>query len=200
VTRLLFASVTVAALAGLAPSAPVPKTADKPPPYFPTKAGARWVYERDDHDGRGPSEDVRVVTRVARDGDTLIASVGLVNADGAVGGEYERVFVSPGGLSRTYRPGKAADPILRLPHRPGQKWGSRGGNLSGTHHACAPEDVAVPAGAYRALRVDLAEVAGADAISWSWWYAAHIGPVKWTYKDRHRDIVMAFKSFTPGED
>jgi hypothetical protein len=205
--RLLI-TTALTLLAAVAPAAPVPKD-DKPVPYFPTKLGARWVYVRDDHDGSPPSEDARVVIRVVRDRETYAVSVGMEDSNGTVGGEYERVFVHPGGLSRECRPVKATNPeqaecILKLLHRLGTTWETThtdaGGRSTRAHFSRGPEDVEVPAGKYRALRVDAVDGSGDDAVRWSWWFAPHIGPVKWTYKHRKNDIVMALKTFTPGKD
>ena len=49
-TRPLTALVGSTVLVALAPAAPVPKGAEKPPVYFATKVGTEWVYKETDGD------------------------------------------------------------------------------------------------------------------------------------------------------
>jgi hypothetical protein len=172
------------------------------------------VYLQDNCDGRPPSADTREVIGVEQDREVYVVSVGLVGT--LLPGEYERVFVSAAGLSRIFLPCADSPPaecVLKLPHKAGEKWelpavkGSRGVVIGVVVNprpsiqclAREPEEVEVPAGKYRALRVDQTMGTGNDAVRSSWWFAPHIGPVKWTHKDRTREFVMVLKSFTPGK-
>src|SRR4029453_776509 len=90
-TRLVISVPALALLLSLAAAAPVPKGAEKAPLYFPTKVGAKWVYDDDGH------KYTMVVTDVeARDG-RMVVTTGLVGSDGRTT-HFESVAVSGRGL------------------------------------------------------------------------------------------------------
>jgi hypothetical protein len=204
VIRLLIGLVAAASVLSLAPAAPVPKGADKPVLYFPTKVGTTWVY---DNSYSGETEEVLTAAR-EKDGATIV-SVATVGAHGELF-PARRLAVSGRGLHLVQDgngESKAPCPWLRLPHKPGDTWTH--GDAS--YCAGAAERVRVPAGDYLAVRVDCSgtiPLNDGTALKYtsSDWYAAEVGLVKrvaesWTPGGpRLRPLVIVLKSFTPGKD
>src|SRR5262249_31734478 len=116
---------------------------------------------------------------------------------------FQKVSVSDRGLFMVWAYGKECQPpvcLLRLPHRPGEHWE----NLSTLAdmpfrelaEASGPEPVAMPAGTFRAFRVDSRAGAGFGG-SWvrtTAWYAPGVGLVKKVSGGE----VSTLQSFTPG--
>ncbi len=91
------------ALAASAPAAPVPDEANAPALHFPTKVGAKWVYERN-----SPVLETAVVAVVEQVGREHVVS--RAGADGNPQ-QYAKVVVSPVGLrqDRDVATGQPAD-------------------------------------------------------------------------------------------
>ena len=201
-TRLLILTPTLTLLAALAPAAPVPKNT-KPVLYFPTTVGAKAEYE---HSG---GTQTRTVTAVEdKDGAKLVT----VEVDRAyVNGLRDRyttttrvaadgVYHMSDSLAERDRPLL----LLKLPHRDGASWEVESAvRLKGdalkvtdryTCKASGPEEVRVPAGTFKAIRVE--ERNGTVV-----WYAPSVGVVKVrTVSTRTGFQDMVLKSFTPGKD
>ncbi|MBX9624946.1 MAG: hypothetical protein K2X82_14160 [Gemmataceae bacterium] len=167
--------------------------------YYPTRVGAEWVYQRDE-------EEVRVVVAdVAAKGEGSVVTSEQIKG----GGKrvfWERVAVSGDGLSVIhdgsfeYRPPVR---LLRHPHTADDRWrvesslDSGGGGtpfpLVGLLTVVGEEEVRVPAGTYRAVRVR-ARMSVFGGWSDERWYAPGVGLVK---KDDSRGGSLALKSFRP---
>jgi hypothetical protein len=200
VPGLLVALIAAAVLLA-APAAPVPKPEPKNALYFPVRAGAAWVYQIGETD-RVQSEDV--VAEVKRsDGATVVT----VSTD--VGGDlipWQTVSISDKGLFRM--DGGGPKParfvcLLRLPTKAGDTWESKeeflGGEVTVTRTAHAPEWVEVPAGKYKAVRVEseftFPSLPG--AVRATAWYAPGVALVK---EVRGGEVFKVLKSFTPDKD
>ncbi len=199
----LFAVVTVVVVLGLAPAAPVPKGADKPLLFFPTKVGTKWVYEQ-------PGSDMTlVVAKVeAADGGALV-TVEYVG-EGGQSSPIHTVRVGKAGVAFTSEVGEAYTPPwvhLRLPHQAGDKWETastrpltRAGAVLRIHSAATDkgeEEVRVTAGTFRALRVDSEWSIDGAGKQWKReWFAVGVGFVK----EEWAGTTRALKSFTPGRD
>ena len=193
-----------AAVVSLAPAAQAPTGAKNPEPYFPTGKGARWVY-----DEQG-SERVFAVTAVEeKDGAKLVTVTELPERSGGLSG---RVAVSEKGLFQvgTGLAGFTYDTpvcLLRLPHKPGDRWGFHihaQFNLKeykGIKTVRAAEEVVVPAGRYTAIPVvtDYA-IDGAQQAPITMWYARGVGLVKLTFEGINGSHELVLKSFTAGKD
>jgi hypothetical protein len=197
------AVLAVLPLVVLAPAAPVPPGAEKPVPYFPTKVGAKWVYEQPEY------QMTLLVTKVeAAEGGSLVTVENVVE-----GGKHipiHKVLVTKTGVAFTEEAGEAYTPPwvhLRLPHRAGAEWDTTANRLllaNGalmTFHSAATdrgeEEVRVPAGTFRALRVDSEWSAnGQGRERKKEWFAPGVGTVKIEWAN----TVRVLKSFTPGKD
>jgi hypothetical protein len=183
-------------LAALAPAAPVPKGADKPTLYYPVKLGARWTYQS------GSGERVLTVIRVEARGGTKVVHVGHVEAGGKLT-PFHVMEVSARGLVQTHSGDQPLDrPLTRLlqPADAGARWGyhvnfSQRDEQVGTY-TCGPvEAVVVPAGTFRAVRVESAYTFLGAAKSLALWYAADVGEVKM----EGDGVTRVLTSFTPGK-
>lgn len=184
--------------------APPPKDG---PVYFPTKAGARWVYLVKLGEVDRPYESVEVVTAVEQKGGATLVTVGH-ESQGEVMPHHVMSVSSKGVFVTSAVGGEMTEPfcVLRLPHRPGNKWeavfaGKQWGRVVGTAAAFGPEEVEVPAGKYQAVRVE-SETPFIDGRKGSakatTWYAAGVGVVKEVRADA--GSVRVLKEFTPGTD
>jgi len=168
-------------------AAPVPKDAGKATLYFPTTVGAKWVYERD-----GLNDETAVVSAVEKSGNELI-----VSRTGPQGGLYADVIVSAEGIrqDKLNLNGKTHSMwLVKTKLRAGDSWEVTDGKR--TVHG--PEDVEVPAGKFKALRV-VWEYEGGVLTSW---YAPGVGEVKRVEKigDAKARTTRLLKSFTLKEE
>jgi DUF3108-like len=182
-------------VAALAPAAPVPQQAKKPPTfYFPTKVGTKLEYEE-------PSRFLTmVVTSVADRAGTKLVSVGRVEKDDSVS-PLMTMCVTGGGLYRLERAGQKLDTPetwLQLPAEIESTWEYPVGNPAISPRPVAKltvlgaEDVTAPAGTFRCVRVQRLE-AGRTSVCW---YAPDVGLVK-TEAATWTEVL---KSFTPPKD
>jgi hypothetical protein len=186
--------------AGLAVAQPGPPPPDaRPPLYFPTKVGTKWVYSHPDFDR---TAEIRSVED--KDGTKLVtvATVSLPKR-GARQIYTETYAVSEKGLAMVKFNGYPfPEPLLKLPHKAGETWKvsiPRQRNVKeheATHTALEPEAVEVPAGKYTAVRVQSVKTSGREIKTTSW-YAPDVGPVKFTSDGYPGELVL--KSFTPGK-
>ncbi len=94
--------------------------------------------------------------------------------------------------------------ILQTPFTPGAKWRAAA-NVAGqatdvTFVAKETEEVEVPAGKYKAARVEGdGKVAGTDT-KITYWFAPGVGIVKLKYQLAGGEAVLELKSFTPGKE
>lgn len=177
--RLLAALAVLALFLAAATAAPVPRGLVTPE-YFPTKLGASWVIQVAAQEPAKPkrvSEHTEVVTAVEeKDGTKLVT---VARDDGR---PVARYAVSPGGVARVRQDGFTFTPplrLLRLPSRPGDEWEWDSAvtsplppaRLEGRCRAFGPEWVEVPAGRFRAVRVETECSDGTADRSQVCWYA-----------------------------
>lgn len=174
-------------------TAPVPRAEE----FFPTRPGTRWVYK-----GDGTAE---VVTSAERDGGYTVLRIGR-ERDGKVT-PYRQLSVSAGGLFAGVGGRKETlEQLLRLPARAGDTWSGTDrldGRLTRRYTVAGEEDVTVPAGKYRAVRVDVEAVRGGGVMSRSSsWYAPGVGLVRVVSKNvaavAPREVERVLETFTPG--
>jgi hypothetical protein len=169
----------------LAPAAPVPKGADGPVLYYPTTVGTKWVYQRD-----GSDELIRTTITAAEEKDGgAVLTIGLLTGDKA--NPYWKVFVSPkglfsgdGGLDEQ----KFPNPLLKLPVKAGEKWEVPG---KPTRTVVGAEEVEVPAGKFRAVRV--------ESEGLTEWFAPNVGCVQTVARSANGETKTVLKTFAPGK-
>lgn len=200
-SRLLLVLAIFALLLTLAPAAPVPThlIPTDPPLRHPAAVGSRWVYERSGQ----KDELVLTVTAAETKGRVTTVHVGLVVGPGKPS-PWETVEVRPDGWFRTHVQGLPFDrPLcqLVLPHRPERTWDThvsvgRSSELKGTKAAQGWEWVSVPAGTYRAAKVESVYTLRGSPCRATFWYADGVGEVKMV---RESGSERVLKSFTPGK-
>ncbi len=181
------------ATAGPAGEADKPAVAEAPPRqpgplYFPTRIGARRVYSA------GGVEKVDVVIAVrAREGGAVTVTV----ADPSRPDSARHVRVSRTALALTPSPdGVGGRDVLRPAAAGGEQWLPWGeGGL--VFRQAGFEQVTVPAGTFRALRVDTGWRSGPGfRAESSVWYAPGVGTVRQVNGGAE---VLTLESFEPGD-
>jgi hypothetical protein len=194
-TRVTVACALALALVGslAATAAPVPvHLMPKPQLFFPTKLGAKHVsiWEQ-----KELVEVVSKVTPVEGGFEVVMETV----SEAGTRQHSETVVVTTRGLVRTHSYGrKHENPcvLLKLPHDENNTWKSDWGEQQRTLRTADWEEVEVPAGKMRALRVEHDE-SGEGKYESSMWYAPEIGCVNW-YCTRCK-VGRPLKAFTPGK-
>lgn len=96
--------------------------------------------------------------------------------------------------------------LLKLPAKAGDSWDSAppnakvGGEAGDVRKVAGVEEVTVPAGTFKAIRVDVTRLLAGKQFIVSQWYAPDIGPVKtsFQYGDALPNVI-SLKKFTPGK-
>jgi hypothetical protein len=164
------------------------KGQDRGPNYFPTKVGAKWIY---DSDGREESEEI---TKVEYKDGAFLVTVHRVDGFGRESDSKLKVssdgVVQLAGLIGEKHPPEL---LVKLPHKPHQKWTT----FFGKAEAFGPERLMVAAGAFEVVRVEatIFTLKG-QVITVNSWYAPKVGLVKET-RGEH---VRVLKSFTTGKE
>jgi hypothetical protein len=165
------------------------------PLYFPTKIGAKWVWQC------GEEEDTEIVSEVEKQPDgTKHVTVGHVKPNGDVI-SVRTVVVSNKGLYQLNQGGHVFGTsycLLKMPHQPGDTWkNEKPAFWDRTCTVYGPEWVEVPAGRFWALRVEEDEYRIPNKLSkTTTWYAPGVGPVKMT-TDNGAHVL---KSFSPSKE
>ncbi len=165
--------------------------------YHPTKVGDKRLYEF--RTGDTATDLTDEVTQVEiKDGRFLVTT-----SRGAAGSTVE---VSADGLvQRTLgdKPLVPPAPMLRLPVKAGDAWSWEGSipGLKTTFTMVGLEDVEVPAGKFRAVRVRQESVRdGKENVSTTYWYAPEVGLVKLVSKSATgAEQTQVLKSFKPAK-
>jgi hypothetical protein len=163
-----------------------------PAEYYPTVVGTRHVY------ATTTGEVTCVVTAVDPLDRGVLVTTETREPDGT---EVARakVKVTARGLFLADRDGRDHDPprcLLKLPPKAGDRWdvvlgGDGRAGLLATSTAGGVEEVEVPAGKFRAARVE-SECEGVRFVSW---YAPKVGLVR---TDVTGGTGLALQAFTPG--
>jgi hypothetical protein len=160
--------------------------------FFPTREGDRREYEvRTGDKVEGSYADE--ITKVEKRDGALHVSVTRTYPES--GSAVSVIAVSADGLFRVAANGQAVDPpttLLKLPARVGTKWDYEGG---ATYTVIkVDEEVEVPAGKFKAVRVELADPGAAARTTL--WFSPAVGVIKIT---SGTDRVQVLKAFTPGK-
>jgi hypothetical protein len=178
-----FAALVVMVLAASAVATPVPKEPEIVL-YFATTPGAKWVYER-----AGGVEEVVTITQVEKVKGELVVSRAAAGGNESA---YLNVFVSAEGLRQRKSTDEDADPIwlLKTRVRSGDSWDVGDGKRT----VNGPEEIEVPAGKFKALKVTWET----DAGKFTSWYAPNVGELKRVVKrgDEKEVTTRLLKSFT----
>jgi hypothetical protein len=181
-------------------AAPRPKELPKPVLYYPTTVGEQWVLGLDLEDGTTVAPVV-VVSAAEKGGVTTVA-VANVNKDGTHTAGFT-VEVSDKGVCVVANPRGKVDPPhwqVKLPAKAGTQWevpvtGRDGKPGVMVRTVAGEEEVATPAGTFRAVRVAVEYPAGTPWVT-EWW-APGRGKVKQSSPGAAYPLVL--KSVTPAK-
>jgi hypothetical protein len=189
-----FLALVAALVVGLSNSsvaAPVPKhLMPKDEPYFhPTKVGDRLV---SNWNGK---ELIVVVTAVEKvEGGLKVTQ----EFEEPTGNRHDQtVLVSAKGVQVVRYSGKDLDPPtwwLKLPHVADNTWTDNWFGQTRSYKTIGWEDLDLPLGKVRAMRVDRSDDPQGKSVTTYWW-APGMGMVKWSSGGMGREL----KSFTPGK-
>jgi hypothetical protein len=147
------------------------------------------------------TEQSETITKVEVKGKAVIVRVHRVDEFGSE--SDSDLKISEEGLFRlTGGPGVKHPPmhLLKLPYKRGEKWETYMGAWiisDNTLTAYGPEEVKVPAGTFKAIRVETEfPQRGKKGLLAKYWYAPNVGLVKQVYGNH----VRVLKSFTPGKN
>jgi hypothetical protein len=181
VSRLLLPALALVAATLFVPATmAAPKLKGRPVYYYPTEVGTKWVYSIRGGGGGEPAyEHVLVLTKAERDGDGMVLTVEQASGrdpDGPTTPFY-RLRLSAAGVEEVGKYGKDLSPTtwaIRGPVRIGANWENpdTDGSPGDTYTIGGEEEVAVPAGKFRAVRLDRGS--GVRV-----WMAPDVGVLKW---------------------
>ncbi|HVK10199.1 MAG TPA: hypothetical protein VM597_15640 [Gemmataceae bacterium] len=184
-------------------AAPAPK-AKSAPYYHPTREGDTQVYET--RTGDSATEYTMVVKKVETvDGRLRVTTARELTADKSIESTVE---VSAAGVYRRVGD-RDPVPVLKLPAKVGDSWspsqtapGGLAAAASLTYTVgAADEEVEVPAGKFKCIRIDGAADLGGRTMKMTAWYAPGVGMVKTTTDTGAggQERVVVLKAFQPGK-
>jgi hypothetical protein len=169
--------------------------------YFATIVGDRMVYRLTD--GKTVLEIAWTVSSVKQYKTTLVTYSEEINGFRGCFGAYGAVRVSRNGLHPDWiGQGDEPEPMLKLPAKPGDQWKWKSKFLSPSYEVTytfrGEEEVIVPAGKFKALRVDSVSVDQKGGTTRrSVWYARGVGVIQISEGTNAPRFVL--QSFTPGK-
>ncbi len=178
----------------------------KESPYFPLKKGTTWTYKRILKSGEGPPFTVQV-TESDKDGtqlETFVKDRDNKDKDKLVASET--VVVTDDGIYRTAINGIKPDaPVcfFKLPPKKGDRWDVdtkiHGQVVKGTF-TIDEEEVTVPAGTYKAIKVEAKDfnIGGAQTTIVCW-FAEKVGVVKRSFRVPNGFVVQELEKFAEGK-
>jgi hypothetical protein len=185
-------------------SASAPKLRDdaKPDFYLPSAVGDKRVFETRMH-GK-TNEVVEWVTAVENKGGMVIVSFSCVE-NGPTLYQYR---ASSDGVFRVSAGEKVYKPlhrVLKLPAKEGETWEETSPDQEDTanpkmkYTTGKGEEVEVPAGKFRAVRVEVESNINSAVIRTTYWHVVGLGAVKILTRYKDGDRVQVLKAFTPGK-
>jgi hypothetical protein len=179
------------------PGLPAPKPKAAAPVYFhPTREGDTRVYTTRTGGSAGELEDR--VEKVEATGDQVRVTTARRTPVGLT--IRTTLNVSAAGVTRLPRTGSDREdpfPLLQLPAKVGDRWSPTDGLAYRV--AAVDEAVEVPAGRFKAVRVEVEFEGATVPVRQAFWYAPGVGLVKETGEFNGETREVALKSFAPGK-
>jgi hypothetical protein len=156
---------------------------EKTPDYYPLKPGTKWIYQFEEN-----GKKMEITSQVAKletiEGKSLALIERLVGGDVK---ETEHLTATDKGIFLNRRNGVEHSPpvcLLQYPVKKGDAWESETtlGNqqMKVKSKSVDFEEVTVPAGKYKAVRVDVEIAVGGINANLTYWFAPDVGIVKQT--------------------
>ncbi len=164
----------------------------KPANFYPIKTGNVWHFTRSVN-----GNDDKMVNRIAKVDTVDGVAIGRLEAslNGAVVAT-EALVQNDKGIFRHRFNDKKVDPplpLLRYPAKSGDKWEGEfkvDDNVAKYEAVATEEEVKVPAGKFKAMKVVINVTEGAGTVSVSYWFVNDVGFVRQTVEAGNLSIVM----------
>jgi hypothetical protein len=198
--RQRLSGLVVVSWAGSLSAAPPPKGDAAKDLYHPVTVGTTWVYDESDHD------TTIVLSKVEAAEKGTLVTCDFISAAGTRT-PCHKIRVSADGLWMTEKVGEEYEPALQLlkaPFKSNDKWevATRRGavRVTGTFTLAAEEEVTVPAGKFKAVKVIRSDfkIGARPGPAEAVWYATGVGKVK--REDDADKPIRTLKKITPGKD
>ena len=185
-------------------AAPVPKDKAKEL-YFPTTVGAKRVMVT--NRGDTTRETTETVTQVEEKDGVYTVTLERDAGPGPVAAASQVFEVSAKGVSRLTSGGvkiATPQPLFKSGGKVGDTWESEltipgSTSIKFKYKLGAEEEVEVPAGKFKAVRVEAESEQGGATRQTTAWYAPVVGLIKTEVELGGRKMVQELKSFTPGK-
>jgi len=179
------------------------KEEPSPAYYLPSAVGDKLTYE--EKRGDQSEEHVIEVIEAKQKGADMLVTVRRVQ-DGWNSEPWRNEASNKGVWKVAEGDGVFESPkcVLRLPFREGDTWETpywaNGERATAKYTSAGEEEVEVPAGKFRCIRVEAKFVVNGDTWTNTRWMAPRVGVVKEEVADRdnRRWVTAVLKSFTPG--
>jgi hypothetical protein len=183
-------------------SAPLKKSVDAPI-FFPHRTGDTLVYRQGDTDTA--PEELVTVTKVEEEDDAVLVTVTRKTKDKPA--MSSKVRIDRRGVFRLSIGTRPLDPpvcLLATPATRGTTWSESiklsGGETATTKYTIGPEEeIEVPAGKFRSIRVDVDSEINGEHSAGVEWHAPEVGLVKSVTKVEPAPITIVLKSRTAGK-
>ena len=171
------------------------------PNYFPLQAGNEWQYE-----GNLNGKEGKITMRIAKI--ETIDRRKLARLEGVVEGEIvttEHLQQTEKGIQRHRFNGAEITPplmVLKYPAKDGDKWSgevSSGDQKIKYSSEATEEQIEVPAGKFKTIRVILKAEEKGQVINTTYWFAKDVGIVKQTMNVGDFNALLELKSHKRGK-
>ncbi len=190
-------------LIGIASAAQQAETdKEKRPDYYPLKPGTKWIYKVE-----GNGKKLELTSQIAKL--ETIEGKSLALVEKLIGGnvtETEHLTATDKGVFRNRTNGIELSPpvcLIKYPIKKGETWESEATlanqQMKVKSKSVDIEEVTVPAGKYKAIRVDVEiSVAGFNA-NFKYWFAPDVGVVKQTTDLGGSKISAELEKYEPAK-
>lgn len=189
-------------LAGAKPTKKDEKKESDAGNYYPLQVGNKWEY-RVDVAGTSAKAVSTILKKETIDGVELARLEATVNGSPVA---TELLRATDKGVFRYRNNDKAIEPpicLLKYPVRAGEKWDGEitVGKEKGKYFCdTREENVEVPAGKFKAIKVTINLEAKMQKVSTSYWFVKDIGFVKQTVEAGDLNITMELEKFDAGSE
>ncbi len=175
------------------------KTSD----YYPFKVGMKWRYQVDSGNGN----KVPIVNEVAEI--EKIDDESLARIETSVNGKLaatEHMSQTKSGLFRNrFNGAKVSPPIqlLKFPIKKGEKWDSEtsiAGQKISVNCVVDLDEVEVPAGKFKTVKVIVEASQAGGGISTTYWFADNVGIVRQTVDINGQTVVIELEKLEPAKE
>lgn len=165
-----------------------------PVTYQPAKVGTKWVYQIEGTQ----KERVHTVVAAEKQGELLVVTIELDNDTG--GKVTDTISIGGDGIYRHSVGDTLIDPhlcLLKLPIKVGDKWATDfttpSGKWTGTRGVKGLEEVEVPAGKFKAVRVEHEYALDKEKYKQALWLAPNVGVVKHDHGNKKVSVLKSFE-------